>query len=64
MQAHTVLLSATSLVTARASRSIKPDTSSGGRSQFSEENANTVNTPIPRSAQALTQRRKAVTPCL
>jgi hypothetical protein len=44
--------------------SIRPETSSTGRFQFSDEKAKTVSTPTPRSAQALTQRRSDSTPCL
>jgi hypothetical protein len=43
---------------------IKPVTSSTGRRQFSEENAKTVKTFTPRTAQALTHRRSEATPCL
>jgi hypothetical protein len=54
----------TSRDSATASSSIRPDTSSGGRFQFSEENANTVSTRTPRSPQWRTQARNASTPLL
>src|SRR5438552_12171659 len=50
--------------TATRTRPIRPDTSSLGRFQFSDENANTVRYSMPRSAQALTVRTSASTPCL
>ncbi|MDT4886667.1 hypothetical protein FQZ97_1230430 [compost metagenome] len=49
---------------ARANSSMRPDTSSTGRFQFSEEKANTVSTGIPLSRQARTVPRRASTPCL
>src|SRR3954452_23967846 len=54
----------TSRASAWASSSIRPETSSCGRLQFSEENANTVSTFTPSSPQWRTQARKASTPRL
>jgi len=54
----------TSRESATAISSISPDTSSAGRRQFSEENANTVSTFTPRSPQWRTQARSASTPIL
>jgi hypothetical protein len=63
MDAHPVVLELRHLAAqAMASSSIRPETSSGGRFQFSEENANTVSTRTPRSEQACTHRRSDSTP--
>src|SRR3954469_4869548 len=43
---------------------MRPDTSSSGRFQFSDENANTVRCSTPRLAQALMVLTSASTPCL
>ena len=50
--------------TATSTSPSRPDTSSSGRFQFSDENANTVRYSMPRSEQACTQRTSASTPCL
>src|SRR5258705_5833287 len=50
--------------TATSTRPIRPETSSVGRFQFSEENANTVRYSTPRSAQLSTVRTSASTPAL
>ena len=50
--------------TATSTSPIRPETSSVGRFQFSDENANTVRYSTPRSAQASTVRTSASTPCL
>ena len=50
--------------TATSTSPIRLDTSSLGRFQFSDENANTVRYSMPRSAQARTVRTSASTPCL
>jgi hypothetical protein len=47
-----------------STRPIRPETSSVGRFQFSEEKAKTVRYSMPRSAQASTVRTSASTPCL
>src|SRR5687767_14459607 len=52
------------LDTATSTRLIRPETSSVGRFQFSDENAKTVRYSMPRSAQASTVRTSASTPCL
>ena len=52
------------LVTATSTRLIRPETSSVGRFQFSDENAYTVRNSTPRSAKALTVRTSVSTPCL
>src|SRR5688572_18555238 len=52
------------LDTATSTSPMRPDTSSVGRFQFSEEKANTVRYSMPRSAQACTVRTSASTPCL
>src|SRR3954447_5850868 len=54
----------TSRANAAASSSIRPETSSAGRFQFSEEKANTVSTFTPTSPQWRTQARSASTPFL
>jgi hypothetical protein len=50
--------------TATRTRPMSPETSSLGRFQFSDENANTVRYSMPRSAHALTVRTSESTPCL
>ncbi len=52
------------LDTATSTRLIRPDTSSDGRFQFSDENANTVRYSTPRAAKVSTARTSASTPCL
>src|ERR1700712_2379161 len=49
---------------ALSTRPMRPDTSSSGRFQFSDENANTVRCSTPRLAQALMVLTSASTPCL
>jgi hypothetical protein len=50
--------------TATSTSPIRPETSSDGLFQFSDEKANTVRKSTPRSANALTARTSASTPCL
>ncbi len=56
--------SARCLRTATSISSISAETSSAGRLQFSEENANTVRYSMPRSALARTMRSRLSTPAL
>src|SRR5580658_10021868 len=56
--------SSTWLSSASTNRPISSDTSSGGRAQFSLENAKTVSAPIPRAVHVCTQARRALMPAL